>query len=616
MINLTFYGFITLKNKLKDGVLFALKDLREFNCNFIISTGDDIYNTLPVGFESAILENKDIYSFEKDEIKNRIAIKKIYNSNNSNNDKEEENENDKSNNNMNVNRHSRVSKNYNKISDKSLKASKVTLKQSKFFENSESNLNNFLKPDQKIDQFNLDSHNPSIIKDNQNELNTSRNRNFPSGYLNNMMVSSKNILNFGESSKNNSIFSNRQIKNKFKMSQKIINMNSFDFNFLENPSKSFMTTRRTINIDKNEVLYYYQGIFEDHKEFSEDCIYCVDSKVFDFLYKNKNKRHAKMLLENIHDKCRIFYNMTSLSKSKVIDYYREFKDQCICTIGDCQSDIDSLISSDIGISLQSPRNLNTILYHFYSLDASISAIKKIIMAGRAIKENNILMKISCIIYTFMINSYITACYIWEMDVIQGQLNLIEIASIFLSIAAFTSKVDNSEEHNSFIQKKKLYFCHYAFQIAGLILIKAICVYFHATTFNINDFLEEENVAKIYCTFYFVFCVEQLISTIDVVNLICFYRESCFLNTAFILLSIFIIFYFVGVITLTDSNYNIDIFGFLYFEYFENIVDAYDENNKITCFIICFIDLFASLIYSRVVYHVFNSLAKNNSNNKE
>ena len=80
------------------------------------------------------------------------------------------------------------------------------------------------------------------------------------------------------------------------------------------------------------------------------------------------------------------------------------------------------------------------------------------MAGRAIKENNILMKISCIIYTFIINSYITVCYIWEMDVIQGQLNLIEITSIFLSIAAFTSKVDNSEEHNAFIQKKTLYFC--------------------------------------------------------------------------------------------------------------------------------------------------------------
>ena len=616
MNNLTFYGFITLKNKLKDGVIYALNELREFNCDFIISTGDDIYNTLSVGFESTILENKDIYSFEKDEIKNRIVIKKIYNSNNSTNDKEEENDNNKSSDNMNINRHSRVSKNYNKILDKSFKSSKFNLKQSKLFENSESNLNNYFKPEKKTDQFNLDGHNPNVIKENTNELNTPKNRNHQNGYSNNMFISSKNILNTtGENSKNNSIsLTNKQIRNKLKTSRK--NMNSFDFNFLETPTKSFISTRRTINIDKNEILYYYQGIFEDHKELSENCIYCIDAKVFDFLYQNKNKRHAKMLLEKIHEKCRIFYNMTSLSKSKVIDYYREFKDKCICSIGECQSDIDSLISSDIGINLQSPKNLNTILYHFYSPEACLLAIKKIIRAGRAIKENNILMKIACIIYTLLINSYITVCFIWEIDVIQGQLNLIEITSIFLSIAAFTSKVDNSEEHNSFIKKKKLYFCHYAFQIGGLILIKAIGVYFHATTFNINDFLEEEKVGKIYCTFYFAFCVEQLISTIDIVNLICFYRESCFLNTAFILFSLVIIFYFVGITIFTNSNYNIDIFGFLYFEYYENIVDAYDENNKITLFIICFVDFFASLIYSRIVYHIFNRLAKNDSYSKK
>ena len=172
---------------------------------------------------------------------------------------------------------------------------------------------------------------------------------------------------------------------------------------------------------------YYLGIFDDHKELSEDCIYCISGKVFEFLYQNKNKKHAKMLLEKIHEKCRIFYNMTSLSKSKVIDYYREFTGNYICTIGECQSDVDPIITSNVGINLQAPRNLNTILCHFYSPDANLLTIKKIIMGGRAVKENNLLMKMSCILYTLMINSYILCCFIWEIDVIQGQLNFLEIA---------------------------------------------------------------------------------------------------------------------------------------------------------------------------------------------
>ena len=46
MNNLTFYGFVTLKNKLKGNVVYCLNDLKKFNINFKITTGDDIYNTL------------------------------------------------------------------------------------------------------------------------------------------------------------------------------------------------------------------------------------------------------------------------------------------------------------------------------------------------------------------------------------------------------------------------------------------------------------------------------------------------------------------------------------------------------------------------------------------
>ena len=613
--NLNFCGFITLKNRLKDEVIYAINNLRDYNCNFIISTGDGIYNSLPVGFESTILEKKDIYSFEKDEIKNRIIIQKIYNSKDSSDNKDKGNDNEIINEFNNVERNSRISSNYSRASEMKISSPKGKLKQSKIFENSENNFSSYLKSDKKLEQFNLDVNNSEITKDTQKIPNNKRSRNLKSGYFNNMYsTSSRNILFSNDSSKSNSISTiNRELKNKSKKSKKTLN--SFDFNFLDTPLKGLIN-KKNMSSDKNEILYYYQDIFEDHKELSEDCIYCIDSKVFDFLYKNKNKRHAKILLEKIHEKCRIFYNMTSLTKSKVIDYYREFKDKCICSIGACQSDIDQIFSSNIGIYLQLSNNLNTVLSHFYSPDANLLIIKKIIRAGRAVTENLLLVKLACILYTLIANSYIMACFFWEIDIFQGQSNVIEISFIILSIAAFTSKIDIREEQYILIQKKNLYFCHYLCQVIGMIIFKLIGIYFHASTFNSNDFIEENERGKIYCSFYFLFCLEQLFSTVYILNLIGFYRKSSYLNTIFIILFLIILAYFVCITSLTNSNYNVDVFSYLYFEHLENIVDAYDENNKINVYLICFIDFVASLIYSRVVYHVFIRIAKNTSNNNE
>ena len=63
------------------------------------------------------------------------------------------------------------------------------------------------------------------------------------------------------------------------------------------------------------------------------------------------------------------------------------------------------------------------------------------------------------------------------------------------------------------------------------------------------------------------------------------------------------------IGLNNSNYKVDIFGILYFEFFENIVDAYDENNKMDCFLVCFIDFIFSIVYTRVVYYIFERLSR-------
>ena len=607
MNNLNFYGFVTLKNKLKDEVIYALNDLRLYKCNFVISTGDNIYNTLSIGFESTILENKDIYLFDKDEIKNRIIIKKIYNSSNNSYKNEEEDES------TSINEFTKRNSK-NKLLDISNKSAISRLKQNKIYDNCDSNLNGLLlKSEKKLEQLFLsrnNSRNNSInTKHNLSQSSTPKNMNFKKSNVSNLSNISNMNLNYVENPKNSINTSGKNLWRKLQMVKKI--SNNFDVN-----GKKINQINNDNTNGFMDTLYYYQGIFDDHNELNEDCIYCISGKVFDFLYQNKTKRNSKILLDKIYQKCRIFFNMTSLSKSKVIDYYRETSDNCICTIGECQSDIDSIITSNIGINLQPPKNYNTILSHFYSSEENLLIIKKILKTGRAIKENNSLMKISCCIYTLITNSYILTCFIREMDIIQGQLNFMEISFLILSIAAFTAKYDNDECASNIIRKKNFYVCHNILQISGLLLIKAIAIFFHGYVYHSNDILTRKEKDKIYVTFYFLFCIEQLFSTIMVLNFISFYRISWFFNTFFIIFCLIIFLYFTIIVTLTSSNYNIDIFKFLYFEHIENIVDAYDENNKFKIFIVCFCEFIISIIYSTLIYLIFYQLTKNNHNSNK
>ena len=79
MEDLTFVGFITLENKIKDYVKPSIKELKKFNDNFLIISGDNAYNCLSTGFQSGIIENKNIFILDKEE-NNKITIRKIYSS--------------------------------------------------------------------------------------------------------------------------------------------------------------------------------------------------------------------------------------------------------------------------------------------------------------------------------------------------------------------------------------------------------------------------------------------------------------------------------------------------------------------------------------------------------
>ena len=77
LYDLTFCGFITLKNNIQDYVKSSIQELKKYNINFLIISGDNEYNCLSTGFNSDIIDNKNIFILDKEE-NNKITIKKIY----------------------------------------------------------------------------------------------------------------------------------------------------------------------------------------------------------------------------------------------------------------------------------------------------------------------------------------------------------------------------------------------------------------------------------------------------------------------------------------------------------------------------------------------------------
>ena len=72
--DLIFYGLITLKNKLKKDVKPVIEELKKLNCDLILNTGDNIYNSLAVGFESGIINEKNIFHIDLNKVTKKLII--------------------------------------------------------------------------------------------------------------------------------------------------------------------------------------------------------------------------------------------------------------------------------------------------------------------------------------------------------------------------------------------------------------------------------------------------------------------------------------------------------------------------------------------------------------
>lgn len=60
-----------------------------------------------------------------------------------------------------------------------------------------------------------------------------------------------------------------------------------------NTNRKFIELKNNKTISNFEKLFYYPGIFEEHEDLTNNCIYCISGRAFNFLYKNKEKNITK-----------------------------------------------------------------------------------------------------------------------------------------------------------------------------------------------------------------------------------------------------------------------------------------------------------------------------------
>ena len=77
MNNLTFVGFITVKNRLKEETIEVVSQLQKMKCEVLMCTGDGAFTSLAVGYDSKIISDKNIYIFDMDESE-QIMITHLY----------------------------------------------------------------------------------------------------------------------------------------------------------------------------------------------------------------------------------------------------------------------------------------------------------------------------------------------------------------------------------------------------------------------------------------------------------------------------------------------------------------------------------------------------------
>ena len=351
--------------------------------------------------------------------------------------------------------------------------------------------------------------------------------------------------------------------------------------------------------------YYYHDIFKDYADVS-DGVFCISGKILNYLNSIKTQKGVKKFMEKMIQKTKIFYEMSSTDKSLLVDYFRESPNNIVCVLGQCQSDIDSIISSDIGINLKKPKNLNTILCHFYSNKNDIICVKDIITIGKVSFENNVLLESISFVCSLVLNGYILCCILRKVTINTGEINFLEIEYFILATLSFLSK---TKENIYINQNSKLLNFYYYLQLGENIAFKLLGILLFCILFRGDLLLDNHELDMEFLSYFFVLTIEFLICGILSFSFISFYKESALSNIYLIIFINIYLIYLALLIFLNSSNYSKDVLNITKFIYNERIMDCFSDKNKSYLLVSILFDFFGTVLFNLITFLIFNCFIK-------
>ena len=596
MEDLTFCGFLTFEIQKKHLIKNAIEELKKFNDNLLIVSGDNEYNCLSAGYNSGIIDNKNIFILDRDEINDKITIKKISSIFVNKEDEDSKNDNSK----LTI---------YDQISRVGTDISKT-----------EGQIGNY-KGNRIYSNMKVNPKSKELIDKNENALENEKNladlKRQSGGYFQNKRIRMNkkvsDLINENseieriikrESNNENSISKDdTNNQNKTRKTKKTFNEVSDDFSkIIQNQSNSSLVNNNLTFME----TFYYHNIFEQYEDIKKG-IFCISGKLFNMLYKIRDRKGVKKFMKKLIKGGKIFFNMTSLDKSLLIDYLKDSSTNVVCTVGQCENDIDSIITSDVGINLKNPTNQNTILCHFFSKKNDVICLKNIIEIGRLFFENINILEYISFIYTIVINSFVFCCLIRNYNIDNGELDFLEVEYFILIICSFLSDFDKENIYKK--KNSKLLGIYYAIICFEIIIVKIISIFAFKKLFIEDDELNPKEKDDTFISDYFVLCSEFILSIILSFNLTTFYKENSFENRVLIILCLLYLSYLTNLLFLCSSNLSQDILKITNFAHSESFMDSFHDNNKIYLVIAMLIDIFASGILCLVTKLVFKRMAK-------
>ena len=592
MEDLTFCGLLTLENEVKDYVINSIEEIKKYNGDLIIISGDNEYNCLSTGYKSGIIEDKNIFILDKDENNNdKITIKKIASKSKK---EEEETEIDIFKNTAN-DQHSRVEtiitrQNTNQENNNDNKIIKnYTSKKTNAFNNVI-----FLE-----NELNLPELNKSKI--NQNLHPNKRIQRVGKNFINENSEAERIIKRQSKNDKSiNKEISEIDIKMSNKRTKEKLDKLPTNINNMEQDS---LKDNNLIFMEK----YYYHNSFKDYEDVKNG-IFCISGELFAYIYENKDRKGVKKFMDDMIERCKIFFGMSSIDKSCLVDYYKSISsNNIVCTVGQCENDIDSLISSNIGISLKNPNNKNTILCHFYSSKNDIICLREIIENGRLFCENMNLLEYISFLYSIIINSFIFCCLLRDHAILNNELDFLEIELFVILITSFFGKIN---KENIYINSKsKLLKIYYAILCAEILLIKFVTLYFFLSSYIGDRTFRASELSKEFISFYFILCNEYILTVIAVFNFGSFYKENPFENKILVCLALVFIAYIIALTFFCSSNMSYDILNITYFLHNEKLIDSITDHNKLSLIIWILIDILATSLLCSITKFIFKIYLK-------